>query len=295
MVRACNVAIIGTGKIGTDLLAKILKSSDVKCLAFIGRREDSPGVQFALMNKVPVVLDGYEILESMRESIDWVIDATSAKGHAAMMPNLLEWKYKVIDMTPSGIGDPYSPLISSKLRALREFRNVNLMTCGAQVSAPFAHAVGALAEIEYIESIANLSSDSVGAATRINLDEYIEITETALTEFSGARQAKAIIVINPAIPPITMKVTIMVKFAGAGPTESDCAKIFVSISEVLSKFKQIIPGMEFQQSPNFEEQVLKIDLLVAGSGDFLPKHSGNLDVLTSTALWLIRDTIQKAG
>lgn len=287
MKYVSKVAIIGTGKIGTDLLAKILKSTDIKCLVFIGRRKESSGVKFALKNGVPVVLDGYKVLEAMREKVDWVIDATSAMGHRAMINDLKDWHYNVIDMTPSGLGTPYSPLIDFSFHNQNTPAHVNLMTCGAQVCSPFVHVIGALAEIEYIESVANLSSDSVGAATRINIDEYITTTEKALCDFSGARQSKAILVINPAVPPITMKVTIFIKFTGPGPTLDMREKIITSLEQELERFQEVIPGMEFPHIPNFEGQILKIDVIVSGNGDYLPKHSGNLDVLTSSALWLI--------
>ena len=290
MTNIANIAIIGTGKIGADLLSKVNNSQNIVCSAFIGRREDSPGVKFAKSIGVPVFLNGYSVLEDIQGEIDWVIDATSAQSHLAMIPDLSNWKLDVIDMTPSGYGVPFSPLVDAALVRKSGRLHVNLMTCGAQVSSPFAHVIGSVAELDYVESVANLSSDSVGPATRINIDEYIETTEKALRQYSGARLTKAIMVINPAVPPITMKVTIFAKFAGAGPTHSNQVTISKKLHETLIKFQNIIPGMIFPHEPYFEGNLLKVDILVKGSGDFLPTHSGNLDVLTSTALWLIQKT-----
>ena len=285
-----KVAIFGTGKIGADLLAKIVRSTGVECVAFIGRRVDSPGVQFANSKKVPVFFNGISEIEKFKDSIDWVIDATSAKSHIATMPRLAELGLNVIDMTPSGLGDPFSPLVDTELVSRKGNYHVNLMTCGAQVSVPFVHTIGSIAEIEYIESIANLSSESVGPATRINIDEYTSTTEKALALYSGAKRVKAIMIINPAIPPIPMKVTLFARFAGAGPSQLMRSKIAENLNQTLENFRKIVPGMSFPHAPYFEENYLKVDIQVMGSGDFVPTHSGNLDVLTSTALWLIRQS-----
>jgi len=287
-----RIAIIGPGKIGSDLLAKVHKNPLLECLAFVGRRNDSEGVMFSKSLGVPTFTTGYEALTCREGSLDWIIDATNAESHRQNITFLQQLGAKIIDLTPSGLGRPFSPLIDV---LSEDDDHLNLMTCGAQVSLPFVTAVNKLSEVVYTESIASLSSDSVGIATRNNIDDYIETTEIALRRCSGGGASKAILIINPARPPVTMIVTIYIRLGQTnlrGAFEGELSK---SLSEALLNFKTMVPGIGFQTNPKVDENLITINLRVVGSGDYIPKHSGNLDVLTAAAISVIEKNIQRIG
>ena len=201
-----RVAILGTGNIGTDLLIKVLRSDVLECKLFVGRNLRSNGMQKASQLGTPISDRGIDAIVQQADDIDMVFDATSAAAHFEHWPVLQKLGMLVVDMTPSKIGELCVPAINAAQIIQSRAQSVNMITCGGQASVPIANAIAAVQDdIAYIEVASTIASRSAGPATRANLDEYIETTEQALIKFSGARHAKAILILNPARPPIDMQ------------------------------------------------------------------------------------------
>ncbi len=202
-----KVAIIGTGSIGIDLMYKTIKSKKLDLSFFVGRRVDSPGIQEANKNGIITSSQGVDFLEKHINDFDIVFDATSADAHVENDKIFKKYNKLIIDLTPAKIGELCVPVIN--INSLKKSRNINLITCGGQASLPLAYAIKkSCEEIEYIEVISSISSDSAGIATRKNLDEYITTTEFALKKFTNSKSAKAILNINPAMPQVCMQTTL---------------------------------------------------------------------------------------
>ncbi len=278
--KQLSVAIIGSGKIGTDALIKVLASPYLKCGVFIGRRIDSEGVKKAKSLGVMVSLEGAQGLITHQDDYDIVIDATSAQSHKNHASILTKLNKPVIDLTPSKIGVFCVPVISDN--PFLTSSNVNMVTCGGQVSVPIAYAIAQLyPEVEYIETVSSIASDSAGIATRHNLDDYISTTESALKHFCHCKNAKAILNLNPALPQVTMKTTVYASLAKANEKT-----VLQAIEKMLVKMRSYIPGISIAIPPYFdpENRKLAVTVAVQGRGDFLPAYAGNLDVITAAAV-----------
>ena len=277
-MKKVKVGIIGTGNIGTDLLIKIQRSPYLECGIFAGRRLESKGMQIAKRLGVPVSAESIQAIIDDPSSCDIVFDATSAKIHLHNAPILKEMNKYVIDLTPSRIGRLCVPVIN--LEECLQEDNVNLITCGGQATIPLARAIADIhPETEYIEVAASISSKSAGPGTRDNIDEYTQTTKDALAAFSGVKKTKALIVLNPAEPPIIMRNTIYAKISSP-----DMKKLDKSIHAMAAKIQEYVPGYKVITGPILTNGVVVTTIEVLGLGDYIPKYSGNLDIITSAAI-----------
>jgi len=273
-----KVAIIGSGNIGTDLLVKAMRSPYLDCSMFIGRHFNSPGMNKASSMGVKISDLSIEAIERDPDCCQLVFDATSALDHKKHWPILKKLNKKVIDMTPSAIGEMCIPALNIEHCLL--YDNVNMVTCGGQASIPLAHIIGIThPEVKYIEVVSSIASRSAGPATRINLDEYVETTEKGLKEFSGCPKTKAILILNPAQPPIDMQTTI---FAKVDDPKIDLLREKVDF--MVKKIQAYVPGYKLLIPPLVESGRIVIMVKIQGLGDYLPKYAGNMDIINCAAI-----------
>ncbi len=273
-----RAAIIGTGNIGTDILVKLNRSKYISCVLFSGRRAESAGINFAKSLGVETTSNGFVGLCEYSSNYDIVFDATSAQSHKQHAALLKSMDKIVIDLTPSKVGRLCVP--SLNINELLAESNINMVTCGGQASTPIAHALGMVhQDIEYIEVVSSIAAMSAGQATRSNIDEYIDTTEKAIQMFSGCRKSKAILNINPAVPSVDMKTTIFAKI-----DRPDMVKIKSAVFNAVARIRKYVPGYELAVEPWYNGSQVMVMVRVVGSGDYLPKFAGNLDIITSAAI-----------
>jgi len=278
VMRKFRVAILGSGNIGTDLLIKIMRSEYLECTGFVGRSFSSPGMTKASVLGVRCSDRSIGYIEENASGIDLVFDATSARDHANHAPILKRLGLKVIDLTPAKIGPLCVPAVN--MRESLEADNINMVTCGGQASIPIAYAIGkSQREIEYIEVVSSIASKSAGAATRLNLDEYIGTTETGIRQFSGTPSAKAILNLNPAIPCIDMQTTVFAKVANP-----DLEALVPILDPIIRKIQGYVPGYRVLVGPIVENDRIVVMVKVRGLGDYLPEYAGNLDIINCAAI-----------
>lgn len=285
MSKRIRVAIIGTGNIGADLCERLLLDDAFSVVAFVGRRSDSPGLK-RMAGRVEHIIDsGIEGLIPLLDKIDGAFDATSAFDHGAHWEALKKAGKWAIDLTPSRIGKPIVPELTRYLSSMEistdYASNYSMVTCGGQSSAPLVYAIAAHAvkpsEIEISSSIASLSA---GPATRRNLDQYISSTENLATLVSGGIPAKAILVLNPADPPIMMRTTATVK------AESfDLQSIQNLCKQIVNRVSQYVPGYDLVVEPHeLDPTLVSATVKVTGEGFYLPEYAGNLDIINAAAV-----------
>jgi acetaldehyde dehydrogenase (acetylating) len=275
-----KIAIIGSGNIGTDLMVKVMRSKHLVCTLFAGRNFNSAGMKRASQLGVPISDRGIEAIIADPSICDLVFDATSAQAHVGHWAALDKLGKTVIDMTPAKLGEFCIPAINAQATLDTGTRNINMITCGGQSSIPIAAAIGAVhKDIEYVEVASSIASRSAGPATRANLDEYIETTEEALQRFSGSRRAKAILILNPANPPIDMQTTIYAKIANP-----DLPAIRASVEAMVARLKTYVPGYGLVVPPTIEGGRVVTTIKVVGAGDYLPQYAGNLDIINCAAI-----------
>ena len=275
-----KVAIIGSGNIGTDLLMKSLRSDFITCTLFAGRNFNSAGMKKAIGIGVPISDRGIEAIVNDPQICDLVFDCTSAQAHIDHWATLDKLGKIVIDMTPAKLGALCVPAINAIECIDEGVRNLNMITCGGQVSIPIAYAISQVHhDIDYIEVASSIASRSAGPATRYNLDEYVETTQDALRQFSGARRAKAILILNPAVPPIDMQTTIYAKISNP-----DLPAIQASVEAMVKKLNQYVPGYQILLAPTIEGNKVVTTIKVLGAGDYLPQYAGNLDIINCAAI-----------
>lgn len=278
MNKKLRVGIIGTGNIGTDLLIKIQRSQYIECSIFTGRNLSSSGMRVAASMGIRLSDEGISSIVKEPDVCDIVFDATSAKSHLEHAPMLDKLGKFVIDMTPAKIGTLCVPAVN--LEEAAKSKNVNMITCGGQASIPIAYAITRVhPEIEYIETVSTISSRSAGPATRINIDEYIETTEKGLKIFSGAKEAKAMLNLNPANPAIDMQTTVMAEISNP-----NLEQIKFEVEKIASKIQKYVPGYKIIVLPTYDNRRLLITARVQGLGDYLPKFAGNLDIINCAAI-----------
>ena len=276
--RKVKVGIIGTGNIGTDILMKLKRSDILECGMFTGRNPASKGIQIAQKMGVPTSIESIRAIEKQPECCDIVFDATSAEVHRINAPILKKLGKFAIDMTPAHVGKMCVPVLNLE-ECLNE-DNVNLITCGGQATTPIAYAISKIhPETKYIEIVATIASKSAGAGTRNNIDEFTQATREALTDFTGIKNTKAIIVLNPAEPPITMHNTVYALI-----DNPNMEAIRKSVRDMELKIRQYVPGYKIVMEPTYENGRVTTTLQVVGLGDYLPKYSGNLDIITCAAI-----------
>jgi len=277
-------AILGSGNIGSDLMVKLMRSAALEVVAMAGIDRASEGLARARQAGLRVFENGIDGLLSMRPLPQIVFDATSARSHLEHAPRLRDAGIVAIDLTPAAVGDYVVPAVNLEER--RGASNVNLVTCGGQATIPIVAAVSRVAQVEYAEIVATIASASAGPATRQNIDEFTETTARGLERLGGARRGKAIIVLNPADPPIMMRDTIYVRFAPGASQE----EITASIRRMVREIQQYVPGYRLRAEPLFEEDQVTVMIEVEGAGDFLPRYSGNLDIMTAAAVRVGEET-----
>lgn len=273
-----NVAILGTGNIGMDILMKVLRSHSLTCTHFVGRNADSTGIAVAQKLGVAVSTHGIDALLKEPQTYDLVFDATSASSHIEHFEALSALNKKMINLTPAKIGKFCVPSIN--INDVIKHNNINMITCGGQAAIPIIHAMTTIhKKIEYIEVVSSISSKSAGIATRDNLDEYLMTTENAIKAFSSCMHAKAILNINPAVPEVNMKTTIMatIKNPQLPLIEEQMYKMIDAVKQYVPSYSMIVP-------PHRENNRIITMIQVVGAGDFLPSYAGNLDIITSAAV-----------
>ena len=292
-----KVAIIGSGNIGTDLMIKILRTSDIlEMAALVGIDPNSDGLARATKMGVAITDKGIDGLVSMPafKDIEILFDATSAKAHAIHDKVAREHGKTIIDMTPAAIGPYVVPVVN--LDEHLDAPNINMVSCGGQATIPMVDAVRKVAKVHYAEIVASIASKSAGPGTRANIDEFTVTTSKGLEEVGGADRGKAIIVLNPADPPVMMRNTIYTLSENA-----DTNAIAASIAKQVAEVQSYVPGYRLKQEVQFERigdnTPLKIPgfgefvglktsvfLEVEGAANYLPNYAGNLDIMTSAAL-----------
>lgn len=276
MADKVRAAIIGSGNIGTDLMLKLEDSEVIELTAMVGIDPDSEGLAMARARGVTTTADGFDGFLDLEQDIDIVFEATSAKIHAANAPRLKELGKLAIDMTPAAVGPYVVPYVNFG-DVLGE-PNVNLITCGGQATIPIVAAVSRVSPVRYAEIVATTASKSAGPGTRQNIDEFTRTTADGVVRIGGAGKGKAIIILNPADPPITMRNTVYTQVE-----EMDREAILESIRETVDRVQSYVPGYRLRIDPVFYDDYLVTTLEVEGAGMYLPKYAGNLDIMTAAA------------
>lgn len=273
-----KAGIIGTGNIGTDILMKLQRSDVLECGIFAGRNPDSVGIRRAREMGVPVSTDSIRAIEENPQCCEIVFDATSASTHCIHAPILERLNKFTIDLTPAHVGRFCVPALNME-ECLQE-SNVNMITCGGQAVIPIVQAIAEIhPDTKYIEVVATIASRSAGPGTRDNIDEFTQTTRDALTEFTGIADTKAIIILNPAEPPITMHNTIYALIE-----HPDMDALCRKVREAEARIRSYVPGYKIVMEPVFENGRVTTSLQVTGLGDYLPKYSGNLDIINCAAI-----------
>ncbi|MDF1690776.1 MAG: acetaldehyde dehydrogenase (acetylating) [Zhongshania sp.] len=277
-----RAAIIGSGNIGTDLLMKMSRSEWLEPVWMVGIDAASEGLQRAAAMGVNTTADGVDgLLEAVkRDGITIAFDATSAYAHAENSRKLTELGVTMIDLTPAAIGPFCIPPVNLASLAGAGLNNVNMVTCGGQATIPMVAAVSRVQAVSYAEIIATVASKSIGPGTRMNIDEFTRTTASAVEQVGGAAKGKAIIVVNPAEPPLMMRDTVHCLVEG----ETKQQEIIDSVHAMVAEVKKYVPGYKLVNGPVFDGKKVSIFLEVEGLGDFLPKYAGNLDIMTAAAL-----------
>jgi len=294
-----KVAVIGSGNIGTDLMMKVIRLSEtLEIAALVGIDPESDGLARAVRHGVPITSDGVDGLIAMSNFADIAIifDATSAKAHEANAAKLAPYGKRLIDLTPAAIGPYVVPPVNLEEHVDKD--NVNMVTCGGQATIPVVAAISQVTPVPYAEIVASIASKSAGPGTRANIDEFTETTSAAIEAVGGAHRGKAIIILNPAEPPLIMRDTVLALIGGA-----DHDAIRDSIERMVEKVAGYVPGYRLKQavqivpipsdqpvhtlvppgSADVTHQVT-VFLEVEGAAHYLPAYAGNLDIMTSAAL-----------
>lgn len=276
-----NCAIVGSGNIGTDLLYKLRRSKLLEPRWMVGIDPRSDGLARAREHGLETTDQGVEgLLPHVRsDEVRIAFDATSAHAHKANSDKLTALGVSMIDLTPAAIGPFCVPPVNLKRHAGHGERNVNMVSCGGQATIPMVYAVSRVQKVEYAEIVATVASKSVGPGTRRNIDEFTRTTAAGVETVGGARQGKAIIIINPADPPIIMRDTIHC-LTEEEPLQ---AEIEVSVRQMLQEVRTYVPGYRLVNGPVFDGHRVTVFVEVEGLGDYLPRYAGNLDIMTAAA------------
>ena len=298
-----KVAVIGSGNIGTDLMIKVMRQSQhLEMAAMIGIDPDSDGLARAVRFGIPTTAEGVDGLIAMEgfDDIEIVFDATSAKAHIHNAATLTPLGKRMVDLTPAAIGPYVVPAVNLEEHLGAE--NVNMVTCGGQATIPIVAAVSQVVPVAYAEIVASISSRSAGPGTRANIDEFTETTSSAIVSVGGADRGKAIIILNPAEPPLIMRDTVFCLVDA--PDESLHEQIRLSVEKMVADVAAYVPGYRLKQKVQVTEiptdqpvetlladgaggrptHQVSVFLEVEGAAHYLPAYAGNLDIMTAAAL-----------
>lgn len=285
--KKINIALIGSGNIGTDLMIKALRSPLLNPVWMVGIDENSDGLKRARALGLKTTHLGIdELLKHIEaDNIQIAFDATSAYVHGENNRKLQIKGVKVIDLTPAAIGPYCVPAVNieslmADTESLSKTDNLNMVTCGGQATIPIIAAISRVQIVDYGEIVATIASKSAGPGTRKNIDEFTRTTADAIEKIGGATQGKAIIVMNPAEPPLMMRDTVHC----LTQDEPDQEAITASVLAMIEQVQQYVPGYQLKNGPVFDGKRVSVFLEVAGLGDYLPEYAGNLDIMTSAAL-----------
>ncbi|MEV0184635.1 acetaldehyde dehydrogenase (acetylating) [Streptomyces sp. NPDC050625] len=299
-MKKTKVAIIGSGNIGTDLMIKVLRSEQLEMAVLVGIDPESDGLARARRKDVCTTHEGVDGLMAQDDfdEIEFVFDATSAGAHIANAEKLMPHGKIMIDLTPAAIGPYVVPAVNIDEHLTAQ--NVNMVTCGGQATIPVVAAISRVVPVEYAEIVASISSRSAGPGTRANIDEFTETTSGAIEKVGGAKRGKAIIILNPAEPPLIMRDTVFALVDA--PDEATHDAIRESIAEMVADVAAYVPGYRLKQDVQINAiptdqpvETLSTDgtrathqvsvfLEVEGAADYLPAYAGNLDIMTSAGL-----------
>ena len=281
MIKA---GIIGTGNIGTDLLLKLIKTDFIEPIIFAGRRMDSNGIKLAQEKGINVTDQGIQFFIENPNYCNLIYDCTNAidaKKHAKVFE---DQGIKVIDLTPAKVGDLCVPTINPE--SIKRKGNVNMITCGGQASTPLLNIISKHCDLEYIEVVSQIASDSAGMATRLNIDNYIHTTERAITEFTGCNNCKVILNLNPAIPQVDMQTTLFIKAKNI-----KFSSLNKDIYKTIKNLKEYIPHYELVMPPTINNDILVLSIRVKGTGDYLPEYACNLDIINCAAIEISKNLL----
>jgi len=279
-----RVAIVGTGNIGSDLLEKVRRSDVLELVLFAGIDPDSPGIARARERGIATSVDGAAaVLE--RDDVDLVFEATSAAVHKQNAPEYARKELRVVDLTPAKLGVPVVPAVNGDRES--DAMNFSLISCGAQATVPIVAAIASAFPVSYAEIVATIASLSAGPGTRQNIDEFTRTTASALESVGGAEEGKAIIILNPASPPIHMRNTVFAVVDG----DADEVSIREAVHEMERRVNAYVPGYRIVAGPEFDplpgdRKRVAVAIEVSGAGDSLPEYAGNLDIITAAAVGL---------
>ncbi|MDD3169794.1 MAG: acetaldehyde dehydrogenase (acetylating) [Eubacteriales bacterium] len=275
MSEKIKAAIIGPGNIGLDLMLKLKGSEVIEVVTMVGRDPNSKGLQMARELGYQTSYDGVDAILENKE-IKIVFDATSAKAHCTIATVLKENGIIAVDLTPAAVGPYVVPAVN--IGAKIDSVNINMVTCGGQATIPIVAAINSVADVSYAEIVATIASKSAGRGTRQSIDEFTITTARGLRVVGGADRSKAIIILNPAEPPIMMRDTIYTEVKN--PDEE---KITQAVHDMVGRIQQYVPGYHLKAGPLFDGNKVTTLIEVEGAGHYLPKYSGNLDIMTSAA------------
>lgn len=277
-----NAAIIGSGNIGTDLLVKALRSTAIRPAWMVGIDPQSEGLARARDSGVRTTAEGIDGLLPHIEAdgIRIAFDATSAYAHAENNRKLQQHGVVVVDLTPAAIGPYCVPPVNLAEHAQRQAMNVNMVSCGGQATIPIVAAVSRVQPVAYGEIVATVASKSAGPGTRRNIDEFTRTTASGIEKVGGAKRGKAIIILNPAEPPLIMRDTVHC----LTEDEPQRAQIEASVRAMVAEVQKYVPGYRLKNGPVFDGRRVSVWLEVEGLGDYLPRYAGNLDIMTSAGL-----------
>ena len=280
-MKKIKCALIGPGNIGTDLLAKLQRSPVLEPVWMVGIDPESDGLKRAREMGIKTTAAGVDGLvpHMKQDGVQIVFDATSAYVHAENSRKVNAQGAMMIDLTPAAIGPFCVPPVNLKEHVGKAEMNVNMVTCGGQATIPMVAAVSRVQPVGYAEIVATVSSKSAGPGTRKNIDEFTRTTAGAIEKVGGAKKGKAIIIINPAEPPMIMRDTVHCLVDG----EPDKAAITQSIHAMMAEVQKYVPGYKLVNGPVFDGNRVSVFLEVEGLGDYLPKYAGNLDIMTAAA------------